>query len=189
MDSETLTPNESLELISGVILDARKKFKDDGSIYIMWGVLITVAGIGQFLLNYYEYYSINYYPYFLMPVGGIISFVYYRKKEQKGSNAISRLIGRIWLVILINVLLLGFVFATELQESLVPTILIFIGLGTISSGTALRDNTILVPGLLINLIGIVAFFIDWYYHPLIIAGTGFFLNFIPGIILSIKNKG
>lgn len=188
MDSKKLTPNESLKLISGVILDARQKFKDDGRIYIMWGVLITVAGLGQFLLNYYEYYSINYYPYFLMPVGGVISFVYYKRKEQKGSNAISQLIGRIWLIILINVLLFGFAFATQLQDSLVPIILIFIGLGTIASGTALRDNAILVPGLLLNLLGIAAFFIDWYYHSLIIAGAGFFFNLIPGIILSMKNK-
>lgn len=186
MSSDTLSPKESLELISGVILEARQRFKEDGIIYVLWGVLITVAGVGQFTLNYYEQYQISYYPYFLMPVGGLVSYIYYKKKDSSRYNAISRIIGNLWLAVLFNTLILGFLFAGTLQASLTPLILILVGVGTIASGSALRDKMIFGAGILINLLGVASFFIDAYYHPLIIACSGFFLTFIPGVVLVMK---
>ncbi len=188
MESKSLTPEESLELISEVISEARYRIKEDGFIYVMWGVLITIAGLGQFLLIHYDQHSISYYPYFLMPVGAVISFVYYWRKPKRELNTISRLVGWMWGMISINVLLLGFVFAGELRENLVPIILIFIGVGTVVSGSTLRDKLIFACGLLINLLGLACFYIDWYYHSLAIAATGFFLMLIPGIMLAMKNR-
>ncbi len=186
MDSKSLSPQESLDLISKVITDARNSFKDNGIIYIMWGILITLAGAGQFLLLHFEQHSISYFPYFVMPVGGIISIVYYTKKKRRGSNIISTLVGRIWTAVLINILILGFVFATQLGNSLTPIILLLIGIGTLASGTALKENMLLLSGLSINVMGLLCFFIDYAYHSLIIAAAGFFFTLIPGIILNKK---
>ena len=186
MDSKSFTPQESLDLISKVISDARQNFKDDGIIYIMWGILTTLAGAGQFVLLQLEYYSINYFPYFIMPIGGIISCIYYMKKEKRTSNTISKLVGTIWFAVMTNNLILGFVFSTQLQDTLSAIILIFIGVGTLASGTALKEKVLLISGISINLLGLSCFFIDWEYHPLIIALTGFFFTLIPGIILNKK---
>ena len=64
MQTEKLTAEKSLELITEVITQARKKFEENGFIFMFWGALIAIAAIGQFLLLKYEYYSINWYPYF-----------------------------------------------------------------------------------------------------------------------------
>lgn len=186
MTSKTLTPEESLNLITKVISEARQNFKDDGIIYIMWGILITLAGLGQFTLLQFEYYSVSYFPYFLMPLGGIASLFYYYKKKGGGSNIISRIVSRIWNAILINVLLLGFIFGIYLQESLTSVILILLGIGSLASGSALQDKTILFSGLCINLLGLSCFFLDYQYHSLITATAGFFFTLIPGILLRRK---
>ncbi|GAB5410414.1 MAG: hypothetical protein BalsKO_27790 [Balneolaceae bacterium] len=186
MNSKNLTPEESLNLITKVIYEARQNFKDDGIIFILWGILLTVASLGQFILLQLEYYSINYLPYFIMPFGGLATYFYYSKKGYRNPNAISKLVGRIWYAILINVLLLGFIFAVNLQENLTSVLLILIGIGSLASGSALKDKTILISGLCINLLGLSCFFISYEYHPLINAIVGFFFTLIPGILLRRK---
>lgn len=186
MESKNLTPEESLDLITKVISEARQNFKDDGVIYIMWGILITIAGLAQFALIQLEYNSISYYPYFIVPLGGIATYFYYSRKKTGTANAISKIVGRIWYAILINVLILSFIFAYVLQANLTTIILVLIGIGTLASASALRDRVLFSSGLCINLLGLSCFFLDYQYHPLVIAITGFFFTFIPGILLRRK---
>jgi hypothetical protein len=188
MNQENLTPEQSLKLISDVIADARNRFQENGIIYMMWGIMLGIAGIGQYLLIHFEYYSINYFPYFLMPAGGVISYLYYKKKAGSARNAISVLIGRLWLIVLVNLIVLGFLFSTVLGEYLVPVILQILAVSTITSGIAVKENVIQVAGISINILGFATFFIDYEYHPLVIAITGIVFTFIPGLILSRKNR-
>lgn len=188
MNNENFTPEESLRLISEVINDARTRFQENGSIYIMWGILLGMAGIGQYLLVYFEYYSISFVPYFLMPIGGVISFLYYRRKTSGKKNSISQIIGKIWFLVLVNVIILGFVFAMALGENLVPVISIIIAIGTITSGVALKERVLQVSGVCINILGCLAFFIPYDLHPLVTASIGIFFTLIPGILISRKTR-
>ena len=49
MQTENLSAEKSLELITEVIAQARKKFEENGFIFMFWGALIAIAAIGQFL--------------------------------------------------------------------------------------------------------------------------------------------
>jgi hypothetical protein len=187
MDNHNLTPKESLTLISKVITEARYQFQENGIIYMMWGILMGIAGTGQYILIYLELYEINYYPYFLMPIGGVISYIYYRKKFSSQSNTITRLINWVWIIVGINIIVLGFCFPLILQVNLVPVILLILSLGAISSAIFLNERVLHIAGICINLLGFATFFIEYEYHSIVTAATGFLFIFVPGFILNRKN--
>lgn len=183
MNREQLTPERSLEIITQAISEAKTKFEEDGLIYVFWGSLTAIAAFSQFFLMQAERYDISFYPWFLMPFGGIFSFWYYARKNKGKSNKVSEMVSICWATISMNILILSFGFAPFLQASLIPLILIFIGMGMVITGKIVRSNVIFIPGLLLDIIGFVCFAVEWIYQPLLM-GVAAILGFlIPGLIL------
>ncbi len=186
MTTQDFTPKESFELISKVINEAKTKFEENGTIYIMWGLLIALASFSQHILLQKEFYSIHYYPYFIMPVGAIVTWVYYYRKEKSRSNQLSIILAISWGAIALNLMILGFFFANTLQSSLVPILLLLVGIGFILLGSTLRSNLILVSGILINISGFVCFKLDTIYHSLLMGIVSVLFILIPAILLKIN---
>lgn len=188
METDNLSPEKSFELITQIINEARTKFEENGFIYMFWGALIAIASLSQFMLLTYEYYSINYYPYFLMPVGGIFTGYYFSKKKKSSQNQISKIVTVVWVALSLNMMLLGFVFANVLRESLIPVILILQGVGMVISGGAVKSKLLMYAGIAVNLSGFVCFNLDWLYHSLLAGVVAIIAIFIPGLISMIKHK-
>jgi len=189
METDKFSPEKSLKLITEVITQARNKFEENGFIYMFWGILIAIASIGQFILLKNEYYEINWYPYLLMPIGAIYSAVYYSKKEGKRTrNLLSRIIYTLWIVLSINMMILGFLFANNLKGSLIPVILILLSIGTIVSGTSIKSRLLLYSGFIIGLSAFICFYIDWIYHPLLMGIVAIIAVLIPGVLLMVQHK-
>ncbi len=64
-------------------MEARSRFRDNGFSFILLGICIGVASIGQFILLQAEYYKLNYYPYLIMPPAGLIVYFYYARKKRE----------------------------------------------------------------------------------------------------------
>lgn len=188
METDKLSPEKSLELITQVITQARNKFAENGFIYMFWGALIAITSISQFVLLKNEYYDINYYPYFLMPIGGIFTGYYFSKKKKNKHNQISKIVSSTWIVLSLNMLILGFLFAPALKESLTPIILILLSLGIIVSGVSIKSRLLLFSGVFINISALLCFKIDWIYHPLLMGIVSIVAILIPGIILMFQHK-
>lgn len=188
MESNKITPEKSFEIITQIINEAKLKFEENGFIYVFWGVLISIASISQFILLKNEYYDINYYPYFLMPIGGIYTGYYFFKKNKNKHNQISKIVSISWITISLNIMILGFVFAVVLKEHLTPVILILAGIGTIISGGSIKNKLIIYSGLVINISGILCFKLEWIYHSLLMGIISIIALLIPGIILMIEHK-
>ncbi len=188
METDNLSPEKSFELITQVINEARNKFEENGFIYMFWGALIAIASLSQFVLLKNEYYSIHFYPYFLMPLGGIFTGYYFSKKKKSNHNQISKMVSTVWIVLSINMMILGFVFATVLKESLIPVILILQGVGMVISGGAVKSKLLMYAGIAVNISGFVCFSLDWIYHPLLAGCVALFAIMVPGIILMVKYK-
>ena len=189
METDKLSPEKSLELITQVITQARNKFEENGFIYMFWGVLIAITSISQFVLLKNEYYSINWYPYLLMPIGAIYSTIYFSKKKRKNKqNLISKIVSALWIVLSINMMILGFLFGNNLKENLIPIILILLSIGTIVSGTSIKSKLLLYSGIFIGLSAFLGFYIEWIYQPLLMGVVSIITILIPGIILMVQHK-
>ena len=188
MENQNLTPEKSFEIINQVINEAKSKFEENGFIYAFWGLLGALAAFGQFILLKNGYFSINYYPYFIMPLGAIYTGYYYYKKERSLRNQISRLVSFTWTVVVLNIFILGFFLAGILRQNSIPFILILVGIGTIVSAGAIKNKLTLYSGVVINLAGLACFGLKWIYQPLLLGIVFAVAILIPGIILMVEHK-
>ncbi len=189
MQTHDFTPEKSLELIAEAIAEARSKFEENGLIYLFWGLLIALATIGQFVLLKTGHQDINWYPYLLMPLGFAASGIYFsRKGRQKKPNLIETITAYSWLLLALNMLVLGFVFATVLQQFLIPVILILQGIGMFVSGSAIRNKLLTYAGVLVNISGLVALRVAWVYQPLLAGIVALIAVALPGLLLMIKHR-
>lgn len=190
MENKEFTPSESLVLIAGVILEAKSRFKDNGFSFIFLGLCCTIASLGQFILIRLEYYKINYYPYFIMPIAAAVTFFYYNKKRSgvKTKNVIGTLFSIISAIMGINLMVAGFFFWGKFGIALIPFILILFSIWSALTGVLIRNKIFLVSGLVINIIAYCSFFIDKGYQPLILSVVSLIGIVVPGLILNYSGK-
>ena len=186
MDSKPLTPEQSLELITQVIGEAKNKFEENGVIYSMWGAMLAGAALFQYAMLKNDQAEISYYGYLLLPLGSLFSWYYYTKKRTGKQNQVSKNVSISWGIISFNLLVLGFFFNAVLQDNLTPVLLILMGIGTAISGSLIRSQLILIAGLLLNISGLICFQLDWINHPLLLGVSAILFILVPGLLLMAK---
>jgi hypothetical protein len=192
MEDKQLTPSESLALISKIIVEAKSRFRDNGFSYIFLGICISVASFGHFVLIKIGFHN-YYYPYFIMPIAGFVTYFYYYQKfkgKTYAKNPISSLLAFAGGLIGINTTIIGFFFWYQLGAALFPVMFILLSLWAIFTGIAFKFKIITVTGVLVNIIAYISFFIKDEYHPLILSVVCILAFVVPGIALnqSLKNS-
>jgi len=190
MENKELTPSESLALITNVILEAKTRFQNNGFLFIFLGLCSFISSLGQFILIKEGYYQINYYPYFIMPIAGVVIFFYYKKKRQveKSKNIISISLSVLGIIIGFNAMIAGFLFWNKFSLALIPFILILLSIWSILTGILIRNKILIVSGLLINIIAYSTFFINREYQPLVFSIISLIGLVFPGILLNYSRK-
>jgi len=190
---EKMTPEESLLLITSVIEETKQRFQENGHIIILWGTLIFIVMVSQYifvLLGWYKLFDIAW-TCILFPLGGIYTFIYGWKKHKKNNvprTIIGNIIGTMGWVVGLNLPILGFLFRNKLGEAAAPVFLILWALFFILTGISIKFKPILIGGILLNLMGYAAFYINGQYHGLILATGGVIGMIIPGILLNRANR-
>lgn len=181
MKNSTLTPEESLLLITKTIEDTKERFKENGHVLVFWGVLILIVIGSQFILSLLELYTFTMYPVYLYPLvgGGYMIYIWLKeKKKNLPKTLIGNILGNIGWVIGMNLMIMGFFFSSQLGEAMAPVFIILLALMSIVSGLSINFKPLTIGGLLVNLIGLSSFFIDRDYH-----GFGMMLGAVVGLII------
>lgn len=187
-EKKEFDPEQSLQLIEHAIQQAKKRFEENGTLYMFWGTLVALASFSQFYLLHIGKATISWYPYLILPLGSVATMIMESKKQQKTFNPLGRITAAIWIFTGFNVMVLAFGFNGFLKESLPPIILILIGSATGVSGVLSRSSILFISGLFINSTGFVCFFLEWQYHPLVHGFVALLGLFLPGAILYFKQK-
>ena len=191
MDKAILTPEESLLLITKTIEETKKRFKQNGHIFIFWGILTFIVTICQYILIRLEFYSKAGFPCFLYPLGAIYTYLYYRKKYKLNKlprTIIGKVLGTMGWLLGANLMILGFFYHEQLGESLVPVFLIFLSFWIIITGASIKFKPLFICGIVVNLIAFFTFYIDWQYHTLILSIAAVIGLIIPGILLNTDKR-
>lgn len=190
MENKEFTPSESLALIANVILEVKSRFKDNGFSFIFLGLCSFLASLGQFILLKLEYYQINYYPYFIMPIAGAITYFYYKKKRSvvKSKNIIGSLLSILGVILGLNLMIAGFLFWGKFGIALIPFMLILFSIWSVLTGVLIKNKIFFISGILINIIAYWSFNIGREYHPLVLSIVSLIGLVIPGIILYYSSR-
>lgn len=190
MSNKELTKEESIELITNMIGQAKRNVAKGGSYYfLLWGWVVMIANIGHYLIATYEWYERPYIVWILTIPAAILSMMHgaRRSKEAKVKSHLDSLYGQIWLAVFLGVLIILF-FMSDVNYNVNAIILVFAGIGTYISGQALRFSPLIMGGVALWAASIIAFNLqplDQY----LVGAVGILAGYlIPGYLLRKAEK-
>ena len=193
MEKNILSPEESLLLITKTIEETKQRFKENGHIIILWGVLTLIVFGSQYLFSItglYKKFDIIW-TCILFPLGAIYTFLYTRKevkKKQLPKTLLLRVIGTMGWAVGLNLMVMGFLFSRQLGDAMAPVFIILLALSMIVIGASIKFKPIFIGGILLNLIGLGSFFLTRDYHGFSLMLGAVVGLIIPGILLNIAKK-
>lgn len=180
-----MSHEESLALIQSMINSARNKVAEDGFQFLLWGVLVIIASLVNYLLILQGFADKAGLVWMIMPlVGAPIAFIY-EKRKSKGPQVetyADKSAGYIWMSYGITLFFTIF-YACYLQTSPIPFILLLTGMATFSSGLILEFKPLLFGGIIFWIFAIITFFTDPAMHLLLNAGAIALGYLVPGLML------
>ena len=181
---KSLTPDESLSIIQNMISAAKNNLTDDGFHFLLWGVLVIIASIGQYVLAELNFEA-NYIPWYVMPVVGVPAAIIYewrKKKHERVKTHFDKLFGYLWSAVGITIFAVIFL-SVKNSLSPIPFILAVVGLGTFVSGNIVRFTPLIIGGVIFWIAAFGASFCQ-PATQLLINGIATFIGYIiPGVIL------
>ncbi len=193
MDKTTLTPEESLLLITKTIEETKKRFEKNGHIIVLWGVLMFTVFFSQYIFSIsglYKKFDIIWTT-ILFPLGAIYTFLYTRKKAKKNNlpkTFLARILETLGWTIGMNLMILGFLFNRQLGDAIAPVFIILLALAMIVIGVSIKFKSIFIGGFLMNLIGFGTFYLDTEYHGFSMMAGAIVGLIIPGMLLNIARR-
>ncbi len=190
MKNSTLTPEESLLLITQTIEETKERFKAHGGILILWGVLTALVFGGQYLLWYLELNEYMIYTSYLFVIGAIYTgiCIWKEKKKHNAPKTILSNVLNIGWVIGVNFMIMGFFFSEKLGEAGAPVFIILFALMIIVVGLAIRFKPLIVGGALANIMGLCTFWLNGDYHGLSLIIAAIVGMILPGVLLNLSRK-
>jgi len=190
MKNSTLTPEQSLLLITKTIEETKERFRENGHVLVFWGVLMLIVIGSQFILSLLELYKFTMYPVYLYPLGGFYMIYIWVKEKRKNlpKTIIGNILGNIGWIVGMNLFIMGFFFSGQLKEALAPVFIILLALMIIVSGLSIKFRPLTIGGALMNLIGLGSFFLDRDYHGFSMMLGAVVGLIIPGILLNYARR-
>jgi hypothetical protein len=189
------TPQESLQLIESMINRAKDKYAEDGSMYLMWGWLVFICSLAQFLLLHvfqYEYHYIVW----LATIPFFIFQYFYVSKKQKQQKVVTytdNIVGYVWLTFAIVIILLGFIVGLlttgEYYTHIIHVLLAIYGMPVFLTGVIVRFKPLTIGGIACWILCIISCFITIYDYQFLLIPVAMLVAWvIPGYLLRAKYK-
>lgn len=185
---------EGLEIIQSMINRAKDKFSENGHLYLLWGWVVFICSITQFILLNYTAFEYHYLVWMACWIAVIYQVIYLakRKKKEQVKTYTDDIIGYVWLSFAVSMFLLGFVFGRVLGEDYYkmvnPGFLVLYGIPTFLSGIILRFRPLVIGGIACWALSVISIFVPGQYQMLFLSAAMLVAWIIPGYMLRAKYK-
>jgi hypothetical protein len=182
-EKETMSPQQSLDLITEMINQAKGNVKSNSFYYLLWGWVIVLANLGAYILLQLDYEN-PYIVWLIVIPAWIASFVkgVTSSRKTNSSTHIDKINIALWISYGVFATLLPF-FGPHINFQINPINLLVGGLCTFVSGFILRFNMLLAGGIIIFIGGITSFFLG-QENQLLMASVAFGIGYlVPGYLL------
>ena len=191
METNEMTPEKSLQIISDAIAKSRRDFEKNAGIpMIIWGAVVTVFSFAIWFLTKNTENALWNFLWFGVPVAGcILSAIILKGKYPKGNgNVISRSLGQIWIVYGIFATVLSAAFSIMTAPQYIGYITaVLLGFAAAMTGILLKNRFITVGGFITGIgCTIALFLVQQYDSTLFFAGAAALNLLIPGIMMNRK---
>ena len=186
-----MTEAESLSIISGMIRHAKNRFSETGHLYLLWGFVIFICCITQFIMLYVFKNQNAYYIWYATWLVAIYQFYYLFKKKKRArvKTYTDEIIGYVWFTFIIcSFILVYILIKNNAFQAINASILVMYGMPTFLSGIILRFKPLRIGGFICWLLAITAMFTVYQYQLLLLALAVVAAWIIPGFILRAKFK-
>ena len=190
---EKITPEESLLLITKTIEETKQRFKENGHIIILWGVITFVVFGSQYLfsvIGWYKHFDIIWTT-ALFPLGMIYTFLYIKKTVKKRNlptTLLSRVLQTMGWTVGANFMVMGLLFGNQLGDAMAPIFIILLAFSMIVTGASIKFKPLFIGGILMNLIGLGSFLVSRDYHGFSLMLGALVGLIVPGILLNIAYR-
>ena len=192
MNEEKFSPEQSLSVIHSMIEKAKNQFSENGHLYLLWGWVVLICSITQFVLLKIVQYEKHYLVWMACWLAFIYQFFYLRKEQnrQKVKTYADKMIGFIWFSFIILMMLVGFSLGYTVGEHyykiFCPVFLAMYGVPTFLSGIFLQFRPLVIGGIGCWVMSVLSYFIPNDYQLLLLSAAMIIAWIIPGYILRSK---
>ncbi|MGB0167492.1 MAG: hypothetical protein ACPF8V_11625, partial [Luteibaculum sp.] len=142
--NQEFTEQKSIALIERMISEARRSFSKTAIFFLIWGLVLALAGIGEYVLNIRSYQH----PYIVWPIASVVGAIWAGvvgknlSIEKGNSTIIDRVMFSLWTSFFITLVLF---IAACVFSNINPGsyIIIITGLPTVVTGMVLRFNPLI----------------------------------------------
>lgn len=193
-NESSLSSAQSLEIISSMIQKARNQYSDNGHLYLVWGWVVFICGLAQFILINIIQYEKHYLVWFAT-LGAFFYQVFYLVRNNRRSNVktyTQDIIGYVWLVfvllIFLQAVMFGFIMGVEYYKVMNPGLLALYGMPTFLTGAIIRFRPLMIGGAGCWIIAVATAFAPAQYHPVFLSAAVLIAWIIPGYLLRHRSK-
>ena len=189
---DELSPEQSLEVIQSMITKAKTNLGENRFYFLMWGWVVMISILFQFILKVVVEYRHHYVGWILVIPAIIITIVYSSRqsKKEKVTTYVGMSMGYLWMGLGISFSILSIIIS-QLPGGWLhgyPFYILFYGLGTFVSGKILQFKPLVIGGVINWFLAIACLFVSFDYQLLITAVAILTSYIIPGyLIKSEKN--
>ncbi|MBC8401768.1 MAG: hypothetical protein H8E14_09800 [Candidatus Marinimicrobia bacterium] len=175
---------EQLKVIQDMLEKTRRSVADNGIFLILWGWLVMVASMGQYVFVYFnrpEWIWLNWLV--LMVGGGIVSAILGLRADKIAGvkTFASQAISALWIACGLAIFLIAFValpLGVITMPALNPMIMIILWIGIFVMARIIEWKPLQWSGLVWFAAAIISMNIPWYYHGWVMA-----ITLIPGYLI------
>lgn len=192
-EEKQLTQEESLRIIREMIDAAKNEVTNDAFIFLLWGWLVFIASLTQFVLIELNYAEISGFAWMLMPVGGVITVIYSMRKSRRDRTKtnVTESLKYTWIAFTTAMCIIMFLGSMGFGQ-LLPCIMVLYGMGLFLSGGAMQFRPLILGGIFCWLCAIIGFelkaeaYVVYQLPVIAVAVMGGYI--IPGYLLKMSNK-
>jgi len=189
----TFNEKDSIRVITEMIENSKSNLKDNSFFYLLWGWLVLIASITNFVLLKMGYFEIAWIPWpILMFGGGIVSGIVGHRigKKAKAKTMFDTTMAYLWVAFVVTIFIILFSAGSGNISWKASNVLIIAlyGLGTFVSGGILKFKPLVIGGILSWAIAVATLFIPEIFSLVMVALSIVVAYLIPGYMLKSKEK-
>ena len=194
MEKDTsFSHTESLALIESMINRATNRFNEDGFLYLLWGWVVLLCSVAEFILLRIQYEK--HYLVWTVTWAAVIYQIFFlrnKRRKQVVRTYTDDIIKYVWITFIIIMflaaVLIGVIQGREYYKLIDPLFLVIYGMPTFLSGIILRFKPLVWGGIGCWLLSVLCTVIPVEFHLLLVSAAMIIAWIIPGYLLRLKFK-